>query len=124
MLDMLHMLMWIDRAVAIIMLFCSVILSLVSLGFARRETIWKAFGLWGFSLGSGVTFLVAAFYMINLKGEERAILRAAGQPVRYDTDMPGFGETMFGLMGVCYFGALFVLIMIIYSVDLLRKSRP
>jgi len=56
----------------------SCLLGLISLAFAGRMTIWKALGLWGLALGAGIASLLVSLWMMRSEGQERAVMRAAG----------------------------------------------
>ncbi len=109
-------------AASFLLLGASFLLGLASPLFAAPRTIWKSLGLWGLGLGTGVAGILMSFEVLALQGEQRAAMRAAGQPVPVN-DMPGFGQALLGMVGLMYFAALLVLILLIFVICLVSKAN-
>lgn len=101
---------------AMLMLFASFLLGLTAPLFAKRATIWKALGVWGLGLGTGLSGIALSFMILRLQGAERAALIAAGKSVPIN-DMPGYGQAMIGALGLLYFAVMFGFILLGFTLS-------
>lgn len=98
------------------------LLGLISMLFAHRETIWKALGLWGLGLGSGVAGVLLMFLTLRFQGQERAALIRAGKQVPIN-DMPGYGQALLTAFGLMFFAATLCAILAIFLVSWVMARR-
>lgn len=93
-------------------LLLGVALAPLTLILAAHRLIGRALLAWISGIVLGATGLVLSFRVNQL---QFAAAEAAGH--RYNNDMPGYGQMVYGAVGLLCYAGLFVLMLLIYAVS-------
>lgn len=105
------------RLLSLLILLGSPLCGLFALGFAPKATIWKALGLWSIGLGLAIAELFLLLVGEGLIGG----MRPAGHQTL--NDMPGYGSVLLFGLAIVYFAIIFLLILLIFIVNIFKERR-
>lgn len=99
----------------LLMLFGSPVFGALALFPACRGRFGRAWGLWALGIAGCVSALIFSF---RLQQRGFAVSEAEGQ--RVINDMPGYGQALYGALGLIYFGCVALLIAAIATIRMFR----